>query len=53
MYKVTILPDAITDLKNIDKVVAQRIIDKIKWLSINIEQIIPESLTADLKECIN
>lgn len=33
MYKIELRPEALNDLKKTDKSVAQRIINKIKWLS--------------------
>lgn len=39
MYQVIILPKAIDDLSKIDKPSAQRITDKIEWLSENIDNI--------------
>ncbi|MBI3399194.1 MAG: type II toxin-antitoxin system RelE/ParE family toxin [Deltaproteobacteria bacterium] len=39
MYQVIILPKAINDLSKIDKPSAQRITDKIEWLSENIDNI--------------
>ena len=46
-YRVEFTPNAISDLKSIDRVVAQRIFNKIRWLSENFEHIVPETLTAD------
>lgn len=48
-YSVKLLPKAIDDLKRIDKFIAQRIINKIKWLSENFENIIPENLDGEFK----
>lgn len=39
-YQLIILPEAIEDLSKIDKAIAQRVTDKLTWLSDNIE-IIP------------
>ncbi len=39
-YQIYILPKAIEDLSKIDKAIAQRVTDKLAWLSDNIE-IIP------------
>jgi len=44
VYKVIILPKAVQDLSRLDKPTAQRITDKITWLSENIESIIPAPL---------
>lgn len=40
---------AITDLERLDQVIAQRILDKIKWLTQNFDSTIPQALTGDLK----
>ncbi len=45
MYQVVILPKALNDLSKIDKTVSRRIIEKLSWLSENIESITPLSLT--------
>ena len=45
MYQVIILPKALNDLSKLDKTVSRRIIDKLSWLSENIENITPLSLT--------
>jgi mRNA interferase RelE/StbE len=41
--------DAIKDLGNLDKPIAQRILKKIDWLSDNFEKVTPEPLTGQLK----
>lgn len=40
---------AVTDLERLDQVIAQRILDKIKWLTENFDNITPQPLTGDLK----
>lgn len=37
MYKVIILPKAFENISKLDKAVAQRVADKLTWLSENIE----------------
>lgn len=44
MYQVLILPKALNDLSKLDKTVSLRIIEKLSWLSGNIENITPLSL---------
>lgn len=44
MHKVIILPKALQDLSRLDKPAAQRIADKITWLSENVESITPTPL---------
>lgn len=39
MYQIIILPKALQDLSKIDKTISKRIIDKLTWLSENIETI--------------
>lgn len=48
-YQLEILPEAISDLKKLDKVISQRIFDKIRWLSENFEDIVPQMLTSEFK----
>lgn len=48
MYQVIVLPEGIQDFSRLDKAVARRIADKLRWLSENIEAIIPTSLKANL-----
>jgi len=48
-YKVEFLIAAINDLKKIDQIISQRIMDKIHWTANNFEDITPEILTANLK----
>jgi mRNA interferase RelE/StbE len=45
VYQVVILPKALNDLSKLDKPVSRRIIEKLSWLSENIESITPLSLT--------
>lgn len=48
-YKVDIQDEAILDLEKIDKIVAQRILNKIKWFSENYVSIIPKPLKGKYK----
>ena len=48
VYQVIILPKAFEDLSKIDKTVAERITDKLTWLSENIDNITPLPLKGDL-----
>jgi len=48
MYQVIILPQALKDLSKIDKHIAQRISDKLMWLSKNFETIVPLPLSGKL-----
>ena len=48
-YKVEFLPEAIKDLEKLDKIISQRIINKIHWLGNNFENITPEILSGELR----
>ena len=48
-YKVEFRPDASRSIGKLDSVISRRIIQKITWLTENIENITPEPLTGDLK----
>ena len=46
-YSVTFEPESITDLDLITDLIRLRILNKIKWLAINFEQITPLPLTRE------
>ena len=48
-YKVEFKPKAIEEISDIERVVAQRILEKTKWLSENVDAITPQPLTGELK----
>ena len=48
-YRVEFLPRAADDIKRLDRVIAQRVLTRIKWLSDNLNAITTEVLTGDLK----
>ena len=48
-YRVKFLPEASDELAALDKVVAQRILKKLKWLAENFEDLTPEPLHGELK----
>ena len=48
-YQIRLMPEAAKDLSRLDKPVAQRIVNKLKWLSQNFEDIIPEPPTGEFK----
>jgi mRNA interferase RelE/StbE len=50
VYQVVILPKALNDLSKLDKTVSRRIIEKLSWLSENIESITPLPLTGKYTE---
>lgn len=50
MYKLRILDQAVSDLENLDRVVARRVVTKINWLAENIELINPLQLKGNLSD---
>lgn len=48
MYTVRILDEAARDLARVDPAVARRIVNRIRWLAQNLEDIKPEALSGDL-----
>lgn len=48
-YRVDFSPEALDDLAGLDKKVAQRALDRIKWLSEHIEDIKHSALTGHLR----
>ncbi|MDQ1637022.1 MAG: mRNA interferase RelE/StbE [Pyrinomonadaceae bacterium] len=48
-WQIEFKSEAIEDLTRIDKLVAQRIVGKAKWLCENFEQITPQPLTGPMK----
>jgi len=48
MYRVELLPQAIDDLRRLDKPVAQRILNKLRWLAENFESVASETLMGPL-----
>ncbi len=47
MYQFLVLAEALRDLEQLDKPVAKRIYERIKWLAQNFTQIKPEPLTGE------
>jgi len=43
------MPQAINDLRRLEKSIAQRILSKLKWLSQNFNNLTPNKLTGELK----
>lgn len=43
-YKIDFTPQAFQDLSKLDKVVSERVVKKLEWLSQNIELINPQTL---------
>ena len=48
MYRIRILDAATRELAQLDKPVGRRIIERIRWLAMNLEDIKPEAFTGDL-----
>ncbi|TAL09143.1 MAG: hypothetical protein EPO02_11090 [Nitrospirae bacterium] len=47
-YRIAYRPEVITDLATVEKTVAQRILDKTKWLASNVENLRHEPISTDL-----
>ena len=47
-YRVAYRPEVVTDLTKVAQAVAQRILDKTKWLASNVENLRHEPISADL-----
>lgn len=47
MYELEWLPEAVEDLSRLDRPVARRIFDKMRWLAENFEQVTPEPLRGE------
>ena len=48
-YQVKFIPEAAEDLSRLDKIIAHRILTKIRWLSENFDNLTPELLTGEWK----
>jgi len=48
MFWVEFLPEAVEDLKRLDRAVVQRIFKKLRWLSENFDSLQPEGLSGPL-----
>ena len=48
-YQVKFMPRAVEDISRLDKVIAHRILTKIRWLSENFDNLTPEMLIAEWK----
>ncbi len=48
-YNVDFIREAVTGLSRIDKQVAQRVLDRIKWLSLHIDDVNHKALTGRLR----
>jgi mRNA interferase RelE/StbE len=47
-YRVVYRPEVVTDLATVEKAIAQRILDKTKWLASNVENLRHESASPGL-----
>lgn len=45
MYEVELTPQASDDLGRLDRTIAQRVLNRIRWLAENFEALVPEPLT--------
>ena len=48
-YQAEFMPKAREDLVHLDRVIAHRVLTKIRWLSENFDNLTPEMLTGDWK----
>ncbi len=48
-YAVILTPQAKDDLRKLDRIIAQRILTKIKWLCENFDTVVPDALTGEFK----
>ncbi len=48
-YQIKFMPEAVDDLSRLDKVIAQRILTKVRWLSENFDNLTPEVLIGEWK----
>ena len=47
-YRIAYRPEVVKDLAGIEKVMAQRLLDKTKWLASNLENLRHEPISPDL-----
>lgn len=48
-YLIAFTPQAAEELRRLDRAAAQRILNKLKWLSQNFSDLVPEKLTAEFR----
>ena len=48
MYQIRILDAAAGDLARLDPAIARRVVNRVRWLAENLEDVKPEALTGDL-----
>jgi len=48
-YQVKFMPQTVDDLSRLDKVIARRILTKVRWLSENFDTLTPEVLISEWK----
>jgi len=49
VYEVEFMPEATNEIESLDKILAERILKKIKWFSDNFEKFVPEQLTGKFR----
>lgn len=49
-YRLVFKPEVIADLATLDKALAQRLLDKTKWLASNVENLRHEPIAPDLPD---
>lgn len=48
-YRILLMPQAANDLRRLDKPIAQRIVNKLRWLSQNFNDLTPEALNGEFR----
>ena len=48
MYRVRILDAAARELARLDRPIGRRVVERIKWLAMNLDDLSPDALTGDL-----
>ncbi len=46
-YQVRFMPGATRDITRLDRIIAQRVLTRLRWLSENFEGLTPEALTGE------
>jgi len=47
VYQLELMPEALEDLAGLDRPVAQRVLDKLRWLVQNFDDLVPEPLRGE------
>lgn len=47
MYRLELMPEALEDLAKLDRPIAQRVLDKLRWLAQNFDRLTPQPLRGE------